>query len=103
MALAAMAAVVRGSQRAAWLERFLRCRSRLELRGAVVDAAVAESVADILSDRPARAADRILVALARESESSSAGWGIPADPLLQTWRDPNLWQGVLTTLRGRAA
>ncbi len=85
-------------------------RTRLDARiaaldghGARVEAAMARSVGDVLADRHADAARRVLAALQTAPPGSSAGWTLPVEPLLQVATHADAWAAVLAALRERAA
>lgn len=103
LALAALVELNQGSRRAALRSRFQQRIAALESQNAGVDAAVALAVSDVFARRHGAAAERVLAALEGAPEGSSAGWGIPVEPLLRVPDHSGVWAPVLARLRSRAA
>jgi DNA-binding winged helix-turn-helix (wHTH) protein len=103
LALAAMVELSPRTRRGSLRPRLQQRIAALAGQNTRVDAAIALAVADVFAGRHAAAADGVLAALNEAPEGSSAGWGIPVEPLLRVSEHADAWAPVLALLRTRAA
>jgi DNA-binding winged helix-turn-helix (wHTH) protein len=102
-ALAALSVIADRGQRAACRAGLDRRIAGFEAHGALVEAAMALSIVDVLEERPAEAAGSLLAALSTIGGVASAGWTVPVEPLLKVSQNPAMWAEVLSVIRSRAA
>lgn len=101
--LAALSVIAEAGRRRALRARLDARLAALETYGAGVEAAIARGVGEVLADRHADAACRVLAALQAAPAGSSAGWTLPVEPLLQVAAHADAWAAVLAALRDGAA
>jgi DNA-binding winged helix-turn-helix (wHTH) protein len=101
--LAALSVIAEPGRRRGLRARLDARLAALDAFGAGMDAAMARGVGDVLADRHAEAAGRLLAALHSAPPGSSAGWTLPVEPLLQVAAHADAWAAVLAALRERAA